>query len=527
MARVTFEGKRYPLRDDETVLDALLRGGATVPFSCRRGSCHNCVLRATEGDPGEGAVRTLRADMRARGYFLPCKSRPEGDLLVQRADLSELFVRAMVAERAELSERVVRLRLETETTMSWRAGQFVNLRRLDGLTRSYSAASIPEEDYFLELHVERMAGGALSPWLCDELAVGDEVEIQGPHGDCFYPEEVEDRPILLVGTGTGLSPLVGIARDALRAGHRAPIELFHGARDSGGLYDVEALRQLAEAHPELTYHPCVSGPDAPADVRTGRVVDLAFDTDREGWLVFLCGSPEVVQAARVRAVGAGVRRADIHADPFDDARPFMPSDREKIEAIEADPELWEALRGGPGLTEILTDFYGRVYEDARLFPFFEKHSVTKERAIAKQYEFLSDLFAGERKFFGLRPFNAHHWMVISDELFDYREALFDDCVRRYGLAPHLARRWAALHESFRREIVKGAPRGLFLDGVEQELKDWEELVLSIGAVCDGCGAEMDVGETGRTHQLTGQLFCSRCAARKVGASNFPSAPPVE
>ena len=525
MTRVTFEGKRYPLREGETVLDALVRGGASVGFSCRKGSCHNCLLRASEGDPGPESVQALRTDMRERGYFLPCRSRPGGDLLVQRADLSELYVRARVAERAELSERVVRLRLEPERSVAWRAGQFVNVRREDGLTRSYSLASIPEVDYFMELHVERTPGGAMSTWLCDALCEGDELEVQGPHGDCFYPEDLADRSILLVGTGTGLAPLMGLAKDALHRGHRGPIELFHGASDAAGLYETEALRALAAAHPGLRYVPCVSGSDVPAGVERGRVVDRAFEVDRKGWLVFLCGSPEVVQAARERAVAAGARRAEIHADPFESAQPFEPNDSHKIACIEPDPEMWAALRHGAGLKEILTDFYGRVYEDPRISPFFHLHAVTKDRAIDKQYEFLRDLFTGQRSFFGLRPFNAHHWMVISDELFDYREALFDECLRRYGLPEHLHRRWAALHEHFRREIVKSAPRGLIVDGVERALQGWEELVLSIGAMCDGCSDEMPEGARGRVHQLTGPLFCTRCAARAVGSSAFPSAPP--
>ena len=155
-------------------------------------------------------------------------------------------------------------------------------------------------------------------------------------------------------------------------------------------------------------------------------------------------------------------------------------------------------------------FYDRVFADPRLAPFF--HRVTKDRAIQKQYSFLADLFSGTRNFFGLRPFNAHHWMVISDELFDYREALMDEILVEVGLAEPFRRRWASLHELFRREIVKSSPRGLIVDGVEQELKPPEEIPIDCSAVCDGCFTEMPAGSTGYFHAQGGEIFCARCSA---------------
>jgi hypothetical protein len=88
----------------------------------------------------------------------------------------------VVAEKTALADDVCQLRIESATSLYYHAGQFINLRRADGLTRSYSLASLPMEDGFLELHVKRMPGGAMSQWIHDELAVGDELELQGPHG---------------------------------------------------------------------------------------------------------------------------------------------------------------------------------------------------------------------------------------------------------------------------------------------------------------------------------------------------------
>jgi len=522
MTRITFDGSRYQVHDGETALDALLRGGANVTFSCRRGSCQVCLLR-TNGELDADARRGLRESMRERGYFLPCVTRPKCDLDVEKPDLSELFVKAVVTEKRLLSDTVVALSIETETKLEWRAGQYVTVRRADGLARSYSIASIAEEDYYLELHVERVPGGAMSTWLCDQVEAGTELEVQGPIGAMLYEPELTDRPLLLVGTGTGLAPLIGIARDALRLGHRGEIFLYHGASQHLGLYLRPLLTELVRERANFHYIPCVSRGRPELGVTAGRANDVAFAAhpDLSNFVVYLAGSPEVVHDARTRAVGAGADRKHIHADPFEPTTPFMPNDNEKLDALPGDPELWLALKGGAGLTEILEDFYGRVFEDARLAPFF--HNITKKRAIEKQYEFLASIFTGDGKYFGFNPFNAHHWMVISDELFDYREALFDECLRRYGLSDELRRRWAQMHETWRREIVKSSPRGLIRDGVEQQVEGYSDEVIDFATVCDGCTSEMNPGARGRMHIRTGKLFCTVCSARKVGSTIAPPA----
>jgi hypothetical protein len=79
---------------------------------------------------------------------------------------------------------------------------------------------------------------------------------------------------------------------------------------------------------------------------------------------------------------------------------------------------------------------------------------------------MRQLFTGEKIFFGDRPRNAHHWMVISDELFDHREALMASVLRQHGLAAHLIERWQAIENSFRSDIVKTKPWVKVMAGVE-------------------------------------------------------------
>lgn len=209
-------------RADETVLDALIRAGANVSFSCRRGTCQVCVLEAVAGDPGPAARAELSAEAQALGWFLPCKAQPSGELTATRAKLDALTIPAHVVERSEPSASVVQLRLVPESTLSWRAGQFITLSHPDGAARSYSIASSMAQDDALELHIRRVPGGQVSGWLCDEVEVGAVLAMRGPSGASFYDPALAERPLLLIAGGTGLAPLLGIVREALAHATSAP-----------------------------------------------------------------------------------------------------------------------------------------------------------------------------------------------------------------------------------------------------------------------------------------------------------------
>jgi NAD(P)H-flavin reductase len=159
----------------------------------------------------------------------------------------------------------------------------------------------------------------MTTWIFQDLRPGERVEIRGPNGSCFYTEDRPEQPLLLIGTGTGLAPLMGIARDALNKGHTGPIHLYHGTRDPAGLYQKLELEWWATQYQNFQFVPCLSGTEVPRDCRMGRTEEVAFaeQPDLSGWRVFLCGCPPMVHAAKKRAYLAGAALAEIHADPFE------------------------------------------------------------------------------------------------------------------------------------------------------------------------------------------------------------------
>ncbi|RKG90521.1 2Fe-2S iron-sulfur cluster-binding protein [Corallococcus terminator] len=317
MAKVKHEAAWYPLESGETVLDGLLRQGVNVPHACKAGACQSCLMRAVEGTVPPAAQVGLKDTLQARNYFLACACRLPDGAVLEVAGARELRIPARIVALESLSPDVLSVRLETEGPLSYRAGQYVTVVREDGLARSYSLASLPRERT-LELHVRLIPGGAMSGWLARDVRPGERVEVQGPAGDCFYVPGQPEAPLLLAGTGTGLAPLYGIVRDALEAGHTGPIHLFHGAREPGGLYLVERLREWAAWHPNLHYQPTVLAGGG-GDVREGALEALVLATVPKrptGWRAYLCGNAEGVLSLRKKLFLAGFSLKDIHADAF-------------------------------------------------------------------------------------------------------------------------------------------------------------------------------------------------------------------
>ncbi|HWS26388.1 MAG TPA: 2Fe-2S iron-sulfur cluster-binding protein [Xanthomonadales bacterium] len=509
MSTFEFEGRIYAHAPSESLLDALLRQGAEMPHSCRRGSCHTCIVKVEAGEVE--ASRQVDPALAAAGCTLACVAQPStAGVRIRRVNADELSFEAELLARRQLADGVFALDIAPLRALTWRAGQFLQVRGPDGQRRPYSLASRCEDDYFLTIHVRRIDGGRVSSWLCDELQPGQRLQLDGPFGNCCYDPAMRDRPLRLLATGSGVGALAALAREALAQGHRAGIVLHHGVRRARDLYLHQELQALQHANPLFTYIPSVSGENACSPARRGRVVGAAFmEAPPRDAEFFLCGLPRMVEDARYHARRCGIPALQIHADAFEFAHPPAPRDAEKLAAIEPDPELWAALEHGRGLTRILNAFYALVFADPRLAPFF--HHVSAARAAQKQYEFLASLFSGSGEYFGLNPFNAHHWMVISDELFDYREALFERVLRDDGLAPHLIDRWMALHELFRAEMVKAQARGMISQGVEQALRTHSVECLEIDTICDACGMEIPAGSPSRYLFRLGALHCAACA----------------
>ena len=142
------------------------------------------------------------------------------------------------------------LTLEVPDWPGHAAGQHVDVRLTapDGYSaaRSYSIASAPSPEKRLEITVERLPNGEVSPYLTQELIVGDRLELRGPIGGWFVwrPEQIE--PIQLIAGGSGIVPLMAMIRSRTSSGSGAPFRLLYSVREPASAFYREELRTLAD-----------------------------------------------------------------------------------------------------------------------------------------------------------------------------------------------------------------------------------------------------------------------------------------
>ena len=313
MATLTYMDRPVEIGPGETVLEALLRAGVEAPYSCRTGNCQTCLHRAVEGTPPPESQVGLSDAQKTLGFFLPCVCRPRSDLAIVPPDDAGARLMASVRSIEPLSQDVVRLRIETEN-FHYRPGQFLELIVSDDLKRHYSIASHPEEDAFLEMHIRLHQNGRMSQHLMQTLTKGHTLHVAGPSGTCFYEGVDPEQPLALIGAGTGLAPLYGVLRDALRRGHRGPIRLYHGARERKGLYLVDELQALARARDNFAYFPCAL--DSP---QGGDVAALALEAEAprvSETAYFLCGGENLVKRLKRDLFMSGASMKAIRSDAF-------------------------------------------------------------------------------------------------------------------------------------------------------------------------------------------------------------------
>src|SRR6516225_2429337 len=130
------------------------------------------------------------------------------------------------------------------------AGQHVDVRLTapDGYSavRSYSIASTPNSETCVEITIERLPDGEVSPYLTQELAVGDQLELRGPIGGWFVWRTQQSEHVQLIAGGSGIVPLMAMIRSRASAGSTAPFRLLYSVREPGAVFYREELEPRSE-----------------------------------------------------------------------------------------------------------------------------------------------------------------------------------------------------------------------------------------------------------------------------------------
>lgn len=317
MSTLTFNKKTYLLAPEESVLSCLLRQGIPYPNSCQAGVCQSCLIKASDGEINPSWQEGLPDTLKAQGYFLSCLAKPTNNLTLSAPEASECEVSATILDLAPLNYNVLQLKIQVDHFENWLPGQYLNLINAKDTARSYSIANIPAQDKYIELHIKLIANGRMSQWLQDSPKIGSTVRIRGPFGKCYYtnPNHLSYE-MLLVGTGTGLAPLVGIMKDALLQGHCGKITLLHGGLIDDDIYYRKEIKALAALFESVQYEPCVLKSQGLFPELSVEQLMLRHIHCPSTLRVYVCGPKETTNKLKTSAFLAGVPSRFILSDAF-------------------------------------------------------------------------------------------------------------------------------------------------------------------------------------------------------------------
>jgi ferredoxin-NADP reductase len=235
-----------------------------------------------------------------------------------------------ITRRVEQTPRVKTLTLAVPGWPSHQAGQHVDVRLTapDGYQteRSYSIASPPETSDELELAIERLEDGEVSPYLVDVLTVGDQVEFRGPIGGYFIWNVAFDGPLVLVAGGSGIAPIMAMIRHRFARGSHVPTRLLYSSRSLEEVIYKSELDQFAgrgdgfEVFHTLTRAQPVGWSGYAKRIDRNMLRDVFFDP-QERPLCMVCGPTALVETVANTLVELGHPADRVKTERFGPAGP--------------------------------------------------------------------------------------------------------------------------------------------------------------------------------------------------------------
>jgi CDP-4-dehydro-6-deoxyglucose reductase/terephthalate 1,2-dioxygenase reductase component len=308
--RISGSEQHFACEPGQNVLDAALKAGIEMPYSCRKGVCGNCAGGIASGEfscPPAGEATPP-------GQHLYCQCTPLSDLEI----LPEAWHRIDPAARKTFTVKVLRntlaapdvsvlqLRLPAGQRARFKAGQYLQVALPDGSRRSYSMANPPHQSDIIELHIRHVADGRFTQ-VVPHLKAGDALTLELPFG-AFELKEESASPMLCVVGGTGFAPVKSLLDDMVKKHVKRAVTLIWGARDRSGIYLPAAVQKWQKMLPGFEFIPAIEDAgDAKALGGFHGCVDDAvrakFATLSE-YEVYCCGSPPMVAAVKRACVDA-------------------------------------------------------------------------------------------------------------------------------------------------------------------------------------------------------------------------------
>ena len=319
----------------DTVLRAALRAGVGFPYECNSGGCGSCKFELLGGEVENlwpQAPGLTERDKR-KGTLLACQCMATTDLRIKVRTTPECVpvikpkrLRAKFTGMHEITHDIREFRFVAEGGADFIAGQYAMLA-IPGIStpRAYSMSNVGNKEGEWHFQIRRVANGLATDKLFHHLQVGEEIEIDGPYGLAYLRTEVP-RDIICVAGGSGLAPMVSIARGAAQSGMltQRQLHFFYGGRTPRDICGETYLRELPGYGDRIHFHPVVSLPHddsgAPWQGETGFVHELVrrvFGDALPSYEFYFAGPPPMTQTLQeMLMVGYRVPFEQIHFDRF-------------------------------------------------------------------------------------------------------------------------------------------------------------------------------------------------------------------
>ena len=326
-------GRHFSTDEGETILAAGIRQGISLPYGCKDGACGSCKCKKISGEVrmADYQAKALSADELAQGLILTCRASALSDLVLESRQVvsadafpvKKMPVRVQSLEKLSADVMRVMLQLPATEAMQFHAGQYIEFLLRDGSRRAYSMANAPHTlvagQPMVELHIRHMPGGQFTDHVFGAMKEKEIQRVEGPHGSFFLRED-SPSPIVLLASGTGFAPIKALMEHMQHKDITRPTRLYWGGRRPSDLYMNDWVLAQLPRMPQLQYIPVVSDalPEDAWNGRTGFVHQAVLqDTPSlQGYQVYACGAPIVVDSARKDYVAHGLSEDDFFADSF-------------------------------------------------------------------------------------------------------------------------------------------------------------------------------------------------------------------
>jgi propane monooxygenase reductase component len=327
-------GIEFEVDEDETVLRGAFRQGLMLMHGCKEGQCAACKSFLLDGevDLDKYSNFALNDFEKEEGWTLLCRAHALTDLEVELINYDEEVLRSGIALKTEamrvetieaLTHDIHRLVL-SGSEIQFKPGQYCDIK-IPGSedVRSFSMANLPGDQ--LEFMIKVYPDGKFSSLLSsNELQEGHELEVTGPYG-VFTLREKSDRPLLFIGGGAGMAPILGLLRSMAEQGVDRPAVYYYGARGPKDLFHLAELAELEQRLSNFRFVPALSdvGDDEEWDGERGLITDVVARCESElsGVDAYLCGPPPMVDAAIGLLVHNGVPESRVYFDKFTTTAP--------------------------------------------------------------------------------------------------------------------------------------------------------------------------------------------------------------